>query len=180
MKFIISIAICTILLSSCFIKGLKNGYKQLSKEEKNLVIFDSKNCIVKYNDTIYAYNAKNLKECLKNFPKTMIYVWDPNCSSKSCISLYSCQKYCDRNGYELIVLLEYFDIPKQKQYETPKNSLVISDFKFYKSNFTDKAVNELLKGLTERGKNDDAIKFKRFFFFTYENFEYAKESLLEI
>lgn len=166
-------------LSSCYIKGLTNGYKRLSTEEKQNIVFDKKNCISQYTDTIYAYRGKDFQKCLFTNDTSVVYRWDPNCSSKSCIPLTLLQYYCDKKKYTLYVLLEYFDFPKQKILGSPAKSIIVSDFKHYKTNFADASTNSFIEDLTSLDKKNKLIKFKRFLFFKNGKFLFAKDSLYE-
>lgn len=164
------------MFSSCYIKGLTNGYKRLTSTEKGFVHFNTTASISKYSDTIFAYNGSDFKKTLSQ-KKTVVYRWSANCSSKSCIPLTASQYFCDKNGYELVVLLEYFDLQKQKELGMPANALIMSDFKYYKTNIADKATNLFIQDLTNIKLKDTSIGFKRFLFFEGDKFINATENL---
>lgn len=166
-------------LSSCYIKGLTNGYKRVTFEDKKRIVFEKKDCVDQYSDTIYAYKGKDIRKCLISKDTSVVYIWDPNCSSKSCIPLTGAQYYCDTRKYELYVLLEYFDFPKQQTFAPPTKSIIISDFKHYNTNFADASTNAFIEDLTTLDKKDKLIKFKRFLFFKNGKFLFAKDSLYE-
>lgn len=174
-ELLLLITICT--LSSCYIKGLTNGYKRLNLQDQKKVVFEIKDCVDEYSDTIYAYTGKEMQRCLIEDDTAVLYRWDPNCSSKSCIPLIGAQYYCDSKKWTLYVMLEYFDLPKQQSFAPPSKSIIISDFKQYKSNFADAANNAFIEDLTLLNKKDDLIKYKRYFFFKNGKFLFAKDNL---
>lgn len=167
----------SIVFSSCYIKGLTNGYKRLTAAEKGFVHFNTTASISRYSDTIFAYNGSDFKKTLLQNNKTVVYRWSANCSSKSCIPLTASQYFCDKNGYELVVLLEYFDLQKQRQLGMPVNALILADFKYYQTNIADKATNLFIKDLTSLKPKDTSIGFKRFLFFEGDKFVKAEENL---
>lgn len=167
----------SIMFSSCYIKGLTNGYKQLTDAEKGLVHFNTNKNISKYSDTIFAYNGSDFKKTLLQNNKTVVYKWSANCSSKSCIPLTASQYFCDKNGYELVVLLEYFDLQKQRQLGMPLNALIMADFKYYQTNIADKSTSLFIKDLTNFNLKDTTIGYKRFLFFEKDKFVKAEENL---
>lgn len=174
---ILCLGFLSIMFSSCYIKGLTNGYKQLTFAEKGLVHFNTTTSISKYSDTIFAYHGSDFKKTLLQNNKTLVYKWSANCSSKSCIPLTASQYFCDKNGYVLVVLLEYFDLQKQKELGMPANALIMSDFKYYKTNIADKSTSLFIKDLTDINTKDTAIGYKRFLFFDKGKFVNAKESI---
>ena len=46
---------------------------------------------------------------VKKKDSTVVYLFSPNCSSKNCISIQYANKLCEAKGYQLIVILEYYD-----------------------------------------------------------------------
>ena len=178
-KLLIFFIVTIVVLSSCYIKGLTNGYKRVTFEDKKRIVFENKNCIEQYLDTIYAFNGKDIKKCLTQHDTSVVYRWDPNCSSKSCIPLTGAQYYCDTKKYNLYVLLEYFDFPKQQTFGSPAKSIIISDFKHYKTNLADASTNAFIEDLTSLDKKNKLIRYKRFLFFKNGEFLFAKENLYE-
>ena len=179
--YLLHLFVTTCFLSSCIIniKGLTNGYKKLNTDDKKRILFGHKDCVGQYSDTIYAFNGKDFKNCLISDDTSVVYRWDPNCSSKSCIPLTLTQYYCDKKKYTLYLLLEYFDLPKQKILGSPTKSIIISDFKYYKSNFVDAYTNSFIEDLTSLDKKNTLIRYKRFLFFKNGEFLFAKENLYE-
>ena len=173
------LVLCSLSLASCYIKGLTNGYKRLIDSEKELIVFKSQSCPAANTDSIYLFNGLEFKKCLKEYRKAVLYRWDPNCSSKNCISLPTCELYCNKNGYELFVLLEYLDLPKQKQLPKSSKSIIMSDFKYYRSNNSDKCSGKFIEDLISKSVKDTSIQYKRFLFFEEGQFVYAKEKLFE-
>lgn len=102
-----------ILLSGCFITntpGFYSGYKKLTEEQKSTITFTEEEQL-NIDDTtkIYAITGTQLSEMLKKNDSTVVYLFSPNCSSINCISIQYANKLCEAKGYQLIVILEYYD-----------------------------------------------------------------------
>ena len=111
--FTLLVILIALLLSGCFITntpGFYSGYKKLSEQEKNTIEF-TQNEQYSFDDTakIYAITGTQLSEMLKKKDSTVVYLYGPNCSSKNCISIQYANKLCEAKGYQLIVILEYYD-----------------------------------------------------------------------
>lgn len=102
------------LFNSCIITntpGFYSGYKRLSADYKNkiLIINDADSLQVSNDSITYAITAKHLMQLLKKSPKSIVYFWSPNCSGNACIPITSFQNYCMSNGYNPIIITEYYD-----------------------------------------------------------------------
>jgi hypothetical protein len=97
------------------IPGFYSRYEKLDDETKRKVVFISDNnniCDIENNYKIYSITASHLLNCLKKNDTSVVYEWSPHCRAKSCISLYTAQKYCDSMNYSLYVISDYYDFNK--------------------------------------------------------------------
>ena len=53
---------------------------------------------------IYAVSANQLYSIIKRYPQSMVYLWTPTCTGRTCLPLSSIQQQCDQKGLELFVV----------------------------------------------------------------------------
>lgn len=105
MKNHLLLPIFTFLIYSCItIGGLTNDYNKLNDEQKSLISplksFDDLE-----NGKIYTINPVQLKEELKNHPKSMVYVFTNGCSSEYCFPMNVYISYAKINNYKLFLVM---------------------------------------------------------------------------
>lgn len=161
MKITTKLLFITILLmSSCiFIKfegnTVSNTYSKFVNESKMKVKFNSTSfCDKTFNDTIYALKGSELKFCISNEKKAIIYLWSPFCKSEACLSIGAVQDYCDENDYSLFVVCETYDDEIITVQRPPVKPFYSIDHNYHKSNFADKHVNSFVKELKGSKKHD--------------------------
>lgn len=137
MKYYSLLFIAIAMLSGCAIRGLNSCYKATMKSGGIHVSFYKDDCCARENmDTILVIQGKQLAACFKHEPKSMVYIWGPNCSSSRCLPLAAVQSYCDAHGYTLYVVSEYYsrDI-MLAQMGFLKKPLFSIDHRYYKTNY---------------------------------------------
>lgn len=152
--------VLSIYFSSCSISGSFQGLygyqKKVTKIDSNLIQKSKEDiCLISTprDPIIYRINGKDLRKCINNTPKALLYIWRPNCSSKICIPLNNLQKICTNNNMELFIVAEYYDYEKMiKKYEINKPIWGI-DCKFYKSNLTKKYLQRFINDITESNES---------------------------
>lgn len=138
------VILTSLLLSGCFITntpGFYSGYKKLSEQEKNTIKF-TQNEQYSFDDTtkIYAITGTQLSEIIKKNDSTVVYFFQPNCSSKNCISIQYANKLCEAKNYTLIVIIEYYNFEVfAAQHINNFNSFAINHL-YYKTDYVDKYV----------------------------------------
>lgn len=103
LKLLSAIFLCIFLLN-CTIQGLTNDYKKLSSEQKSLII-PITNFNNLENGKIYSLNSMQLKEELKNYPKSIVYVFTNGCKTKYCLPMNVYKNYAETNGYKLFLVM---------------------------------------------------------------------------
>lgn len=174
---------CLFCLNGCYVRGLQVGYNKVTPENLPLFKFNESKkylSLVEKNvndGNIYAINGKELQEILKTKEKSIIYKWSPFCHSNVCITLNASQRYCDANGYNLFVVLDYYDaLPQAKApSHKPTYPLLISNHIYYKTGFSNKSTKKLTTDLI--GKANMKDNYGRFLFFERDRFIYTKDSL---
>ncbi|WP_196885658.1 hypothetical protein [Aureivirga sp. CE67] len=162
------ITILILSLSSCKFygpfQGLYSYQEKVEIENPNLIQFPkSAICELENKETpvIYKIHGEELKSCLNNYDKSIIYLWSPNCTSDVCIPLDLAQDYCDQNNIELFVVAEYYDAKKMKENYTIERPIFSIDTKFYKTDLTNKYLRAFFEDVTNQKMKD----FEKFYFF---------------
>ncbi|UPQ78601.1 hypothetical protein M0M57_13345 [Flavobacterium azooxidireducens] len=166
MKKIILIYII-FLFSSCKINGSFQGlysyYHKTIKENPNLVTkYNSEtDCDLAIENKVISINHINLKKCLNQHSKALIYIWKPKCKSEFCYALNIIQDRCLKNNIVLYVVAEYYDSKLMSIDYNLKRSIYGIDVEYYNTNLTEKYLPLFINGLTtNESKIDNFIFFE--------------------
>lgn len=164
---ILMLTLC-IGLSSCKINGTFQGlysyYKKTAKVNPNLFINDNNAMCEVTADSrkIILRTGQSLKNCIKDYGKTVVFLWGPKCKSRICPSLDILQRRCKEKGLELFIVAEYYDNPlmtKEYDIERPISGI---DTKYYRTNLTSKYTARFFSDLTGKELDKD---YKRMWYF---------------
>ena len=167
-KYTLSIT-TMLILNSCIITntpGFYNGYKNLSEVEKEKVVFSGANLNQLVNTgQIVVINGIQLREYAQEVDTLVVYQWSPNCSSKSCILISSCQDYCNTNNYKLAVVADYYETEKMDAQNIGELPILIADHIYYNKYFATSLKKKFYKDFF--GTQYEAVKenYNRFYFF---------------
>lgn len=184
MKKIFFTVLLPVSVFGCIITnspGFFSGYDKMDSGQRQNVIFVEDGfdiCNIKNDKKIYAITASQLLECLKNNDSTIVYIWSPNCSSKSCVLLDAAQYYCDRNNYFLYVFTEYYDLEKINVQNTAGLSLFSINHKYYKTDYCNKYEKLFTRELTKGREMKKEEEYFRYFLFHKDSLVRKKENLL--
>ena len=156
-SIILSTAIALVFCAGCSIQGTFQGlysyYSRTKSKNPDLLIkpdtFTSI-CGISKPDSprVYLINGIDLKNCLKDKEKVLIYIWAPKCKGRFCYSLNSLQAKCDLKGISLFIVAEYYDSKlMQVNYKTEKPIFGI-DVGYYNSNRTSQYLSKFIYDLT--------------------------------
>lgn len=112
-KIIVSLA-CLSCLNGCFVNivGHKMHFERdLSLEEQQKVVWtteDKSICDLENDSLVYAVSGEQLKNCITQYDKVLVYYWDPHCSADACHPLSAMQYFCDEKDIEFFVIVEYY------------------------------------------------------------------------
>jgi hypothetical protein len=118
--FAVSIA---VLFSCCIsvsvsTQPINSGYLRLSEEDKQWVIFTdtaASICKPEKDGKIYAITGNQLRRCLEQDAKAMVYIW--KVYNAKYYTLPQMQSYCDSLGITLYIIAEVYDSIKKIYYE---------------------------------------------------------------
>ena len=122
--------------------GISNCYHLVSDKDKESIVFLSNEAkldtTLKNNGKIYAINAKQLLDCIKNYDSCLLYNWSWNCSSPHCILLSACENYCRKYNYKLFVFTTYYEFPTmQTQSSGLSFPLLVVNHQYYGTRYKD-------------------------------------------
>ncbi|MET0759206.1 MAG: hypothetical protein ABWZ56_02215 [Flavobacterium sp.] len=95
------------LTCSCSIQGLTNDYKKLDDSQKSKIVALT-NVKEVNTDYIYKVNGSQLKQALKVYPKSIVYIFKNGCTSDLCKPLMVYENYANENGYKLFLVMDGF------------------------------------------------------------------------
>ncbi|HLP96023.1 MAG TPA: hypothetical protein VK168_18400 [Saprospiraceae bacterium] len=143
--------------ANCSIKGSFQGlysyYDKTKLKAPNLIqkpTLPLCNLIQQDTPVIFAINGIDLKDCVKNFEKSVVYIWKPKCSSEICISPKELQRFCDTKNIELFIVAEYYDYGNMTLNFPTKRPIFGVDCQYYSSHLTKKYISMFLSDLIDR------------------------------
>lgn len=183
MKTCTTILLLALLLQGCIsIKSpsLDSGYNKLSSAEQGQVVFLSANQQIP--DTgkhlIYAVNAQNIFNTIKDTDTTVVYVWSPHCRGENCVSLRVTQQACNKKGYNLLVVAEVYDMAAfNRQKILLANPLLSINHKHYGTDFNLKYPKLFKKELLQGATLPDSTQYGRYYLFCKNKFVTKTEAL---
>jgi hypothetical protein len=96
-----------VLFTSCIVQGLTDDYHRLNNEQKELII-ELKSFQQLQSGYIYKITGEQLRMELKNYPKSLVYIFANGCSSELCKPLSSYEEFARLNGYQLFMIMNGF------------------------------------------------------------------------
>ena len=88
---------CLAGLNSCVVVGRKTHFERdLSVAEKRKVVCtteDKSICDLENDSLVYAVSGEQLKNCITQYDKVLVYYWDPHCSADACHPLSAMQYF---------------------------------------------------------------------------------------
>ena len=145
--------VLAILFSSesCIITntpGFYSGYKKLNSEQIcQIKPFGAEEKSVVERAEYISINGKQLHALLNHFDNAIVYIWSPHCHTEVCYPLSFVQNYCDKNGYKLFVVVEYYDFEKAKTSNPDHIQLYSIEHKFYKTDYVPRYTKRFVSDL---------------------------------
>jgi len=173
-----------LLVNSCSINGSFQGLygyqDSVAKKNPELIkrpTVDICDITNPKTPTIYSVTGNDVRNCINNMERSLLYIWRPKCSSKICIPLESIQNICNIHGIELFIVAEYYDYGTMNiRYSIDRPAFGI-DCQYYKSNLTK---TYLSKFLYEVLGSNETLSNDYFFLFNYENLMAKGESIEQV
>ena len=178
MKYLLTILI-SFFLVSCTVYGVTNDYKKLLPAEKERIVH-LENFNKVDSSHVYKINGLQLKNELKNYPKSLVYIFTNGCTSEYCLPMSNYESFAKENGYKLFLVMEgYSHLQKTigQRSSVFTSSLYSIDNDFYNSwysvRFSRFFENEL-RGINKKEKPDWTGSL---FFFEYDNLQKVSRDL---
>lgn len=169
--FIFITSSCVVVSINGSMNGITNNYKKLSDEQKSkikkLESFDNLDI-----SCIYEINAKQLKEEMNKYPKSIVYVFTNNCGAETCLPLGVYESYAEKNGYKLFLIMNGYSSIYKTIVQKPESQLFSINVDYYKAKIRAKYIryfeNELM-GNPKKMKSKEY--YGNIFFFEYGEFK---------
>lgn len=181
---LVSLLAAGSVLSSCVITrapGFHSGYERLTSAQQEGIRFVPAGQPIPgaTSRLIYAVEAQSLLRALRDHDTTMVYMWGPRCHSSNCASLQSVQSICDKKGYRLYVVAQYYDMEQINLQPLIEKPLLTVDHRFYKSNYCDKYTRLFTDDLRQGKQLPDSLKYARYYLFGKGHFVRAANALAD-
>lgn len=126
------IIITVVLQSSCTFYGITNDYNKLDENYKPRIkkLSNFQNLDKGF---IYEINATQLKEELRKYPKSMVYLFANLCGSKDCKPLTFYESYAEENGYKLFLIMIGYAHLNETLKQNINNNLFSINSEFYEA-----------------------------------------------
>lgn len=166
-------------LSGCSgIKGFYSGYKQLDAAQSAKVVLLDNEAIIPGDETkVYAITAATLMRSIAAMDSVIVYRWSAHCSSESCIPIYSAEKYCRQNNYQLFVLADYYDDLLFAQLGKTSKPLLAIHHKYYGTDRANAFGKKFAKELDQEKILNKSNNYFRFMVFKKGKLVAVKEQL---
>lgn len=137
------------LTTSCIVQGWTNDFDTLSETQQNKVKaienFQDLN-----NEFIYKINGQQLKEELKNHPKSVVYLFANGCTSDYCKPISVYEDFARRNGYSLFLIMSGYTNLNETLKQPISNVLFVVDNYYYNEKLNHKYTRYFENDLTNR------------------------------
>lgn len=168
-----------VCLSGCRgIKGFYSGYKQLDAAQRAKVVLLDNEAMIPGDETkVYAVTANTLTRSIADMDSVIIYRWSAYCSSESCIPVYSAEKYCRQNNYQLFILADYYDDLLFTQLGKTSKPLLAINHKYYGTDRANAFAKKFAKELDQERILNKSNNYFRFMVFKKGKLVAVKEQL---
>ncbi len=150
--------------TSCVVQGWTNDFDTLSDTQKNKVKaienFQDLN-----NQFIYKISGKQLKEELKNHPKSIVYIFFNGCHSDFCKPISVYEDFARRNGYSLFLVMTGYTNLHETLKQPISNVLFVMDNYYYNEKLHHKYTRYFKNDLTNKPLNEKREYYGSLYFF---------------
>jgi len=163
-------------IQSCKVQiiGITNDYKKLSDKQKS-IIKPIDNFEKLDSGTIYTINASQLKNEIKKYPKSLVYVFTNGCSAEFCKPLNFYEDFAKRNGYKLFLVMNGFGDINATLDQNVSSPLFAINGDFYNTNYRSSYTRYFENELRDRNRDYKSKEYLGGLFF-FENGELIKNS----
>lgn len=152
------------IVTSCLIQitGFTSNYKNVKLGSPQLIKKihpDHLICEAAYSDSckVVLVNGKQLKSCIQEKDRVILYIWDGNCSSSYCYGLDRVQAYLNEKGIALYVVAEYYDQQLLNAFYNLQYPIFGIDTEYYNTNLIGKYVKKFLADLSIKKQDSNRM-----------------------
>ncbi|MFT4061960.1 MAG: hypothetical protein QM642_06345 [Edaphocola sp.] len=135
---IVLVVLFQVTSQGCFITntpGFYSGYKKLTKEQQGHIKVYAKDASSHAKEDFISINGVQLREMLKSYGTSVVYMWSPNCHSRVCVPLNALKKHYESMNYQLFVVAEYYDFEKTKILKPDDIDMFSVNHKYYGTDY---------------------------------------------
>lgn len=130
MRKIFVILSLVVFTYSCVVEGWTNDYNTLNEFQKKKIT-----AIEDFRDLkkglIYKINGQQLREELKNHPKSIVYIFSNGCSSELCKPISVYEEFAMQNEYHLFLIMNGFTNIESTLKQSFTSVLFVMDNEYY-------------------------------------------------
>lgn len=158
MKNLLILLLFVGVASSCTIQGWTNDFDKLNDTQKGniakLIHFSDVS-----KDSIYKISGLQLREELKNHPKSIVYLFSNGCSSEFCRPLSVYEDFAVKNGYKLFLVMNGYTNLDATLKQPISGVLYVIDNDYYKERLNHKYTRYFENDLTNKPLNEKRGKY---------------------
>lgn len=173
MKKVFLLLAFTGIASACTVQGWTNDYDKLNETQKQKIA-EFHNFKAVSRDSIYKINGQQLREELKNHPKSIVYLFSNGCTSELCRPLSVYEDYAVKNGYQLFLVMNGYTNLDATLKQPVSGVLYVIDNDYYKERLNYKYTRYFENDLTNKPLNEKAGKYSGNLYF------FERDTLLQI
>ena len=156
--------------------GIRTHFERdLSKEEQQKVVWTSENtsiCSLENDSLVYAISGEQLKNCISQYDKVIVYYWDAHCSADACHPLSAMQQFCDEQGMEFFVVTEFYMDCFSQIGSLKSHPLLVANERYYGTDKCKKLFELFFTDLIgkENYEKNKEISWYRYLYFEHGDF----------
>ncbi len=172
-KWLLGIA-CTatlfFLINGCFVIGLTNDYGKLTGEER-LMVKEWESLENQEIGFVYKAHAGQLKEAMKDYPASMVYIFSNGCPYAPDLSVI--ENYATARNLQLFLVMTGYGLIGKTFVQKPQQPLYVIDDVYYGKRLSHRYLKNFRNHLLEGAKTEITEKHEMgsIFLFGFDQLE---------
>lgn len=174
-KFLLLI-VFSFFYSCIHIYGVYSNFSRIKKDYPDALCRTNDYCNDSIKNKIVIVNGNDLKACLNDKGKCVLYLWNPTCNYYDSPDIV--EKFCQKNQYKLYVILQFYEFERVKNLTKFQGAFYGIDTKYYKSNLIKSYCKKFFKDIDQNIKMEDM--YNSFMYFENGKFIKSYESVYNL
>lgn len=147
MKLLSKLILFLLILNSCIIHIVNDNALDTISQENITKIETLSSFETTDTSHIYEITGLQLKDELRKYDNSLVYIFANNCASENCISIAAIEQFADRNGLKLfLIMMSYYHV-EETLIQKPKSILYAINSKAYNLSKSSKYIEAFKKDL---------------------------------